>query len=143
MPRRFRWERSSRSGPFRRDWCHLGSEFAEGSCFAARQSLKQFPLALGQVVSSPITGHIAPLGRKRTHTSAGLLQEFRLGMPSPHAQLNQSLRAPPPTFHQPPPTEQLQQSRDFVGVKHDRASVLQGQPEWQSAITPDFSRWSS
>jgi hypothetical protein len=36
-----------------------------------------------------------------------LLKELGLGMPRRHAQVNQSLRAPPPTFHQPPPIEHL------------------------------------
>jgi len=87
-------------------WRYFGPEFAKGACQTACQRLKQLPLALGQVMSDPKGRNIA--ARKEAHAHcAGLLQELGLGMPSPHAQVNQSLRALPPTFHQSPPIEHL------------------------------------
>lgn len=91
-------------------WRYFGTEFTKGSRQTACQSLKQLPLALGQVVSNAVGRNIA--ARKEPHAHrAGLLQELGLWMPGPHTEVDQSLRSPPPTFHQPPAVEHFSDQR--------------------------------
>ena len=96
--------------PLGRLWRYFGTEFAKGSRQTACQSLKQLPLALGQVVSNAVGRNIA--ARKEPHAHrAGLLQELGLWMPGPHARGRPVFASPPPTFHQPPAVEHFSDQR--------------------------------
>jgi len=73
--------RRVRSGVSGATWARSSPK---ANCFAARQSLKPLPLALGQVMSNPIKGNIAARQEAYAHC-AGLVQKLRFGMPGPDA----------------------------------------------------------